>query len=189
MLLSQLGGSSTESLRLDELANALESLETCGYFIETLPEPFRWKWAIIALHQAIYGFAICAVRGTDSRSVLQPHKKDGSQDLIPVWGALRRAEDRRLIWATATPLGLTADERWALERLFGEFRDGFVHFQPAGWSIQVVAMVEVFAVGVAVLRRLAVGNGLVLFVDELDGARAQAAIARLEALLTLQSSG
>jgi hypothetical protein len=53
-------------LRPDELSNAIDNLEMCGHFLATLPHPVRWKWGILALHQAIYGFAICAVKGTDA---------------------------------------------------------------------------------------------------------------------------
>ena len=30
-----------------------------------------WKWVCIALHGALYGFGICAIKGTDDSSVLE----------------------------------------------------------------------------------------------------------------------
>ena len=40
-------------LRLDELENAINNLEMVKYFLEELDDPIRWKWATIALHQAL----------------------------------------------------------------------------------------------------------------------------------------
>lgn len=178
----------SEFLRPDALTNALDSLQRCVQFLETFPEPYGWKWAILALHQAIYGFAVCAVRGTDSRSVLKPPKKGGRCDLISVWTALERAKNKTFIWPTATPLRLTKDEHDALERLFDEFRNGFAHYQPAGWSIEIKAMAEVFETGVSVARRLAVTNGLILYYDEIDRQLATEALNRLEDLLSVGRS-
>jgi hypothetical protein len=170
-------------LRLDELTNALDYLETCCRVLETFPDPIRWKWAILALHQAIYGFAICAVRGTDSRSVLVSGRR-GAHRLIPVWEALARAQEPARLWPTASPLVLTTDEEAALHRLFDEFRNGFAHFQPCGWSIEVSGMADLFQPAVAVLRRLALDLGAVRYYEESDRARAVLALARLEASLT-----
>jgi hypothetical protein len=174
---------------LDELGNALDSLEMCRHFLDDLPDPYRWKWATIALHNAIYGFAVCAVRGTDSRSVLEPPNKRGERRLIHVWEALRRAQDQTFVRPTATPLTLSDDEQSALERVFGEFRDEFSHFQPKGWSIQVLAMVEVFRPAIAVLRRLALEQDMVLYYDESDRTRAAAALDRLDQCIVACGSG
>src|SRR2546426_9631731 len=80
-------------LRLDELTNAIDNLEMCSHFLATLPHPIRWKWAIVALHQTIYGFAICAVKGTDDQSVLKSRKSAKEPQLISIWEALKRAND------------------------------------------------------------------------------------------------
>lgn len=71
-------------LRLSEEKNAIDYLEKAAFFIkESSANHNQWKWVIIGLHGALYGFAIAACRGTDSRSVLT---KKGR--LISFWQAL-----------------------------------------------------------------------------------------------------
>jgi hypothetical protein len=174
-------------LRIDELENAIDSLETCAYFLEHFPNPYKWKWAILALHQATYGFAICAVKGTADDSVLLPPNRDGVR-LISVWEALRRAQNPAYLWATARPLELSPEESAALDRLFDEFRNGFSHFQPGGWSIAVQAIVEVFQPAIAVLSRVALHLGMVRYYEESDTARVEAALVRIGAILVTEIS-
>lgn len=167
-------------LRLDELSNAIDNLEMCGHFLATLPHPVRWKWGILALHQAIYGFAICAVKGTDDMSVLQ--RRRGPR-LISIWEALKRANDPQFLWLGAAPIQLTQVETEALQKLFAEFRNGFEHFQPAGWSIEVSGMPSLFRTGVGLLRRLALEQGSVRYYSTRERDRVSEGIACLEALL------
>lgn len=53
-------------LELDELENAIDNLEMASYFLEQIKSEKKWKWAIIATHQALYGFAICSIKGTST---------------------------------------------------------------------------------------------------------------------------
>ena len=170
-------------LRLDELSNAVDNLEMCAHFIATLPHPIRWKWAIVALHQAVYGFAICAVKGTDDTSVLQPGKRSKQPKLISIWQALKRANDKRFLWPDSAPIQLASPERKALGRLFLDFRNGFEHFQPAGWSIEVSGMPSLFRAALGPLKRLALEQGSVRYYSQADRDRVSAGIARLEGLV------
>lgn len=62
--------------RLDEKHNALDYLDMgVRSLMEVERTPWAWKWVCIALHGALYGFAVCAVKGTDSRSVTYIDKK------------------------------------------------------------------------------------------------------------------
>ena len=46
--------------------NALDYLEKASFFIsQTKEDSLWWKWVTIALHGALYSFAICACKGTD----------------------------------------------------------------------------------------------------------------------------
>ena len=172
-------------LRLDELTNAIDNLEMCGHFLSHLPHPIRWKWAIVALHQTIYGFAICAVKGTDDQSVLKEKKRKGVTELqlISIWEALKRADDPQYLWPDAKPIQVTENESEALEKLVSEFRNGFEHFQPAGWSIEVSGMPSLFRTALGLVRRLALEQGSVRYYSTGDRERVAAGIAQLEKLL------
>ena len=170
-------------LRLDELTNAIDNLEMCSHFLRSLPHPIRWKWAILALHQTIYGFAICAVKGTDDGSVLEQPKAAKEPRLISIWEAIRRANDPRFLWPGATPLQVTQEEKQALQKLLAEFRNGFEHFQPAGWSIELSGMPSLFRTAVGLVRRLAIDQGSVRYYSTEDRDRVSSAIAQLDGLV------
>jgi hypothetical protein len=175
--------SSAQWLQLDELTNAIDNLEMCGYFLRKLPDPIRWKWAILAVHQAIYGFAICAVKGSQDTSVLKTQSKSKEPHLISIWDALERAEDTRYLWPGASPLKLTSGERKTLKKLFAEFRNGFEHFQPAAWSIEVSGMPRLLRHALGVLRRLAREQGSVRYYETADEERTDAALKLLDTIL------
>lgn len=49
---------------LTSIENAIDNVEMAGFFLRSIPTDWRWKWCIIATHQALYGFLICALQGT-----------------------------------------------------------------------------------------------------------------------------
>jgi hypothetical protein len=50
-------------VKLTEESNALDYLERAAQFIrEATADDHAWKWVVISLHGAIYGFAICACK-------------------------------------------------------------------------------------------------------------------------------
>lgn len=177
-------------LRLDELSNAIDNLAMCGHFLSQLPDPICWKWAIVALHQTIYGFAVCAVKGTDDQSVLTEKKRKGviTFQLISIWEALKRANSPQYLWPGAKPIQLTREEHEALEKLVSEFRNGFEHFQPAGWSIEVSGMPSLFRTALGLVRRLALDQGSVRYYSTDDRERVATSIAALETLLVSRST-
>jgi len=70
--------------------NALDYLERAGEFIDQVESnPKAWKWVILCLHSALYGFAIAACKSTDSDSVVRISKK-GKRHLISLDEALAK---------------------------------------------------------------------------------------------------
>ena len=169
-------------MHLDELENSIDNLERCAQFLAEIAHPTRWKWSIIALHQALYGFAICAIRGTSSSSVLRNPEKWDSQ-LIAIWTALDRAKLPDHLWPGAHPLVVSADEKQALDRLVSEFRNQFEHFGAVAWSIEVSGMPELFGHTLRVLRHLACNSGSVRYYEDVQEDRVIAALGRIDELL------
>lgn len=69
-------------LELDERENAIDNLEMAAYFLENIHTNMKWKWEIIAIHQALYGFLICALQGTDARQTVYDRKKDSGKAIL-----------------------------------------------------------------------------------------------------------
>lgn len=128
-------------LRLSEEKNAIDYLEKAAFFIKKPSANHRhWKWVIIGLHGALYGFAIAACRGTDSKSVLTKKSL-----LIGFWPALERCQDpnHMKMLIHSKHLVLTEKQKDSIKSLKSEFRNEFEHFQPKGWSIEVHGMPEI----------------------------------------------
>jgi hypothetical protein len=140
-------------LRLSGEKNAVDYLEKAAIFIKSASENYNdWKWVIIGLHGALYGFAVAACCGTDSRSVITNKGR-----LISFWQALKRCQDPKhmKMLIHSKHLILTEEQKESIEILKSEFRNEFEHFKPKGWSIEVHGMPEIAIDVLEVIRFLA----------------------------------
>ncbi len=178
---SEYGPMKEQWLRLDELENAIDNLEMAGYFLQNVPSAKKWKWAIIAIHQALYGFAICSIQGTDAQSVIAGTAELPEGKLISIREALKRTKDPE--WmprSDCMPLVTSTDEDTALERVIGEFRNEFEHFRPKHWSIEVSGMPKIVGHVLRVIRFLALESRCVTYADEDQMTRVGKALAIIE---------
>jgi hypothetical protein len=66
-------------LRTNELNNAVDYLEKAAYYFNNRDDNYWFKWTVISLHGALYGFGVCAVKGIETDRVLD--KKLGKKKL------------------------------------------------------------------------------------------------------------
>jgi hypothetical protein len=148
-------------LRFTEETNAVDYLEKAvSYMRESGKSPTAWKWVVLALHGALYGFAICACRGTNSHSVSKPNRK-GGRHLISFPSALRRCQDSGHMQMTVTSrcLQLTAEQEEATTKLHEVFRNSFVHYRPVAWSIELHGQPNLAIHVLDIIRFLALDSG------------------------------
>ena len=155
----------------------------CEHVLSDLPDPIRWKWAIISMHQALYGFALAAVQGTDCNSVRRDPTNPKSP-VISVWEALRRAKETQYLWPGGAPLVTTPEEDHSVDRVANEFRNAFEHFAPAAWSIEVSGMPTLLGRVLRGVEGIAIGTKSVRYCDDHERAAVVATIGRLRELLT-----
>jgi hypothetical protein len=132
-------------LRLTEERNALDYLRQAYFHIcRTESNIMAWKWVVICLHGALYGFAICAIKGTYSGNVTYKTPK-GIQKLISFNEALKRCQDQNCMRFAGNnyTLQLSDSQRESILILKKEFRDNFEHYIPKGWSIEVHGFPEI----------------------------------------------
>jgi hypothetical protein len=148
-------------LRLTEETNALDYLERAAQFIrEADKDDSSWKWAIIALHGALYGFAICACKGPNC-DIVAPMTKKGNRQLIGLGKALILCQDsqRMKMFVMSKHLVLSEDERTAIDKLQNDLRNKFEHYTPTRWSIEIHGMPSLSIHCLEVIQRLtATGN-------------------------------
>ncbi len=147
-------------LRFTAETNALDYLERAGKFIrQTESDTKAWKWVIISLHGALYGFAICACRSTDYENIIRRTKK-GIERLISLDDALRICQDKEWMGTLygGKPLILTENQKYSIKMLKKTLRNNFEHFKPKGWSIEVHGLPGIAIDILDIIRFLAVGT-------------------------------
>ena len=68
-------------MKLTKLRNLIDNLEMVAHFLKA-PIPYKWKWAVIALHQALYGALIASLQGTDARQTVVDRQKDSGKAIM-----------------------------------------------------------------------------------------------------------
>lgn len=150
-------------LRFSEETNALDYLEQAyQYICQTEKSINAWKWVVITLHGALYGFAICACKGTNLDNVKQRDKNGKiKQRLISFSEALKRCQDP--IWMKMTiiskHLQLTNRQKESIRKLRDDFRNYFEHYIPTGWTIEIHGMPQIAIDILEVIRFLALDTG------------------------------
>ena len=145
-------------LRLTEETNALDYLERAGEFIaQAIADERSWKWVMLSLHGALYGFAIVACKGTDYQSVVKITKK-GHERLITLDEALKMCKNARWMGTLhgGLPLSLSASQEDSIRRLKETLRNSFEHYIPRGWSIELHGLPRISIDVLDVIRFLAV---------------------------------
>ena len=125
-------------LKLTDEKNALDFLEKAYFFIsKTETDVFAWKWVVLCLHSALYGFLIAALKGTDWQNVVYKTKK--YYKLISFNEALKRCQDPNEMRKTvfSQHLHLNQEEKDAIKLLKETLRNNFEHYIPKGWFIEL----------------------------------------------------
>jgi hypothetical protein len=148
-------------LTFTEETNALDYLERAACFIRAAAtDDTAWKWVIIALHGSLYGFAICACKGTDYHTVTYTTKR-GDRRLISFGAALKACQDpqRMRMTVLSKPLVLSDDQQAAIKKLQESLRNPFEHYIPMSWHIEVHGMPTLAIHCLEVIRVLALETG------------------------------
>lgn len=145
-------------LRFTGETNALDFLERAGQFIQQTESDIKaWKWVILALHGALYGFAICACRSTNLENIIH-RTKNGIERLITLDKALFICQDKEWMGTLygGKPLILTARQKYSIKMLKKSLRNNFEHFKPKGWSIEIHGLPGIAIDILDIIRFLAV---------------------------------
>lgn len=130
---------SAQWIRFDEQTNALDYLEKCFSFLKTVEqEPQNWKWVIITLHSALYGFAVSACKGMNSDSVIT-RTKSGYERLIDFDEALKSCQDPTWMGVNINyeEFKFSPNQLKSIRKLHKALRNNFEHFTPKSWLIEL----------------------------------------------------
>ena len=149
-------GSDPTFVVTDEFVETISALEATADELQRVQaDPYRWKWAILALHSAMQGMMALALRGGNNLRVLKPEdtkrfldavESDGPypadlkmDDFLSLYKKIK-SEDM-LFYVNSqkfTPQGAEGQSLKALNRL----RDQYVHFIPCAFILRVNGLPE-----------------------------------------------
>jgi hypothetical protein len=178
-----------------------EAITSLEYAAEVIPaaqlQPWRWKWAVIAVDNALQNLFVLAVAHTSGVNVLRVKPAD-----VQAWregageypeGKLKSFEqlfemtqgDAMLKYVHSRPLELSEDEdglvRWIHRR-----RNEFVHYRPIGLSVDLTSFTLGLRACTDVARRLILETGAIMWDDPEQDARVRAALASIASTLGRQ---
>ncbi len=148
-------------IHFSEETNALDFLEQAYFYISDVEKtPRNWKWIIISLHGSLYGFAVCAVQGTNSETVTYK-TKSGQRRLVSFEDIIKWVQDKnRMTWTIASKeLSLNADQKKSIDMLSKQFRNSFEHYTPMSWSIEIHGFPQMTMDILDIIRFLALDTG------------------------------
>ena len=143
----------TDYVFTDERQDVLASLDHCVLsLIRTRESGGAWKWVVLSLHSALQGAMVCHLSGTAQLGALsessakqwlesyeeQAGAKLSSERVADAPELFSRLGDseKRIESQCGAVLRITEAQRQSFRRL-NSLRNGFTHFHPKGWSIEV----------------------------------------------------
>jgi hypothetical protein len=181
-------------LSTDRALDAVNSLEMVyEQLAKTNRDPHRWKWVLIALHNALQAYMVLALRGSDGLNVLTDKLakeqvdawKQNSKILRPLrlddFGNLYKKIQKRKLMLRGTsskvfvPQG-TQDES---VELLQELRNDFIHFVHGGLAIKLIGLPRVVKDCIDIIDFLAFKCGNVLWYDDTLEARTKELIEQI----------
>ena len=148
----------TRYLNVSEESNALDYLEqACAHIQRTADDKMAWKWVVLCLHGALYGFAVCAAKGTNAEATVT--KTNGK--LLDFSDAIKRCQNAKRMKMTvfSQPLVLTRNQKNSVKRLHEVFRNQFIHYKPKLWFIEIHDFPLIALYGLEVIQFLALETG------------------------------
>jgi hypothetical protein len=175
-------------LRTDERRELVEALrKVAGELEMAVSDSYAWKWAIIAMQNAVQNAIVAAISGTDhlgalskkaAREWLEAYENDRT-DFPEPWLADFLELYKRMKSQTGFPATPEVDED--IKRLVS-FRNDFMHFTPKGWSIHVAGLPRILRNALSIVEYLG-WKGHILWYEEEDQSTAHASVECIRALL------
>jgi hypothetical protein len=160
-------------LQTDELEEFISALEFSAEILPATAEnTLKWKWVIIALHNAVQGVCVCALRGADTSGISVLDKETGAaawhwldvesrkpnpgpsprEKLASTMELYKRVKRARYLEHPL--LKNTARDKDILQ--LNSLRNQFIHFVPQGWSIELSGMPRIVGSVCDCIKHLAI---------------------------------
>lgn len=143
-------------LRTDEQLEAVGALETAAQTsVGVAGDVYHWRWVVLAVHNALQGLMVIALRGSDG---LAPLRDDVAAEWLKAYRAghvppeekldrflnlYAKIKGRRMRqYIHSEPFRPTGSQGWSVKKL-NSLRNEFVHFLPRSWSLEVSGLPKI----------------------------------------------
>ncbi len=136
-------------LALQLVSEQLAHLESTG-------NHHYWTWIIVGLHNALQGFMVLALRGTNNINVLTEdcakewltayERGDGKypeQKLDNFLNLYKKIKSERMQMYVNSQVFKPSGTQGRSVKKLNSFRNNFVHFVPKGWAIEVSGLTQI----------------------------------------------
>jgi hypothetical protein len=183
-------------LSTDETEEAISALEFFAKFCtELIADKYRWKWAIIALHNSVQNFMVLALRQGDglpaldeknAKKVLEARqgKREYPEPRLASFPALyeKIKDDQIMSYCGGRQFIPTADHDRAIKNL-NELRNEFIHFPPQGWGLDIAGSPRVCLLSLDVISFIGWESRHLIFYADNQESRAKKALEKSRAIL------
>lgn len=138
-------------IEFNEATNAIDYLSKVPVFLNNSKEKRTdWKWVVVALHGALYGLAVCCVRGTSSEPLMKGKWLKTLEEILKMCQNpdIMKSEDNR------TPLKMTEREIESITLLKVEIRNNFEHYSPHTWYLSESLLLSIAENTISVIEKL-----------------------------------
>jgi hypothetical protein len=154
----------TPVFRVDEVSEPLNAIMMTKEFLERSGQGLYYlKWTLLAVHNALQGFMVLALKGTSNLSIIKWKDKydgkspyeilsDPEQKLCCFTELFKRIKSKKYMQNT-----VFKDESGKITHSIKELnriRNQFIHYIPLGWSIGTQGMVDILADSMLVISFL-----------------------------------
>ena len=180
-------------LRTDETEEALLALRVTSENLDkALLDLTYWPWVILPLHNALQGFMVLALRGSNGLNVLTPESAAGwiaayesgtgdypeleLDDFLNLYHKVKSPSMMPL--GISRPFKPRGSQGWSIKKL-NSLRNEFVHFVPKGWSLEVSGLPSIVEDCVTAIEYLAFESDCIQWIEPQHEATAKTLVANI----------
>jgi hypothetical protein len=164
----------------DEEFDAISSLEIlAANLCKVIDSPHHWKWVFISLHNALQGFMVLSLQGTNSLNVLTPKSArewlEGYESgrplknptkldyFLELYGKIK--SDAMIIWSNSKPFVPNSTQDRSVRRI-NDFRNVLIHYIPASSAFNMKTRTQDLLDVIPIIESLAFESNNVFNYDE-----------------------
>lgn len=176
-------------LRTNEHEEAISALEALAEWSQRVERDIGyWRWGVLALHNAVQGCMVLALRGSDGLRPLRDdiaakwmtaYREGGKypvEKLDTFLNLYKKVQSDTMLFFIHSKKVIPSHTLGRNMKKLNSIRNDFVHFLPKSWSLEVSGLPEICLDCLALSEFLAWECGNIIWHNEEHRARGQAAI-------------